>query len=753
MGLLFICSALSILPPLLPWLGRSSSVLGQGLREGDALCDADGCFVVHFDQKIFLDSWRSCKYKGGDLATIKHRKDAEAISKLFSTLDLRQPRSKVEVWIGLQRQPRQCSDTHPLRGFSWTTGDRDTAYTNWHSKDSAGMCSVPRCVAMGYSTQEQGDNFKWLVGPCSNQVDGYLCRYSYKGMCGALWSEGAGGALYTTPFDLVSSLLTHVPPGSVANLPCPADDQLVLCMVMEDGSVGWSRQPPLCSGPSVSHSSCAQDNGGCEHFCRTVGGLPSCECAEGYHLRTDGQTCEPPGACLGYPCEFECLPLLGGYRCACPDGYMLAPDGHACLDVDECLLDSCEELCKNAPGTFECQCHDGYLPDSRGRCEDIDECKSSPCEQSCENTEGSYSCHCHLGFSSDSDEPSLCQDVDECQIVGICEQMCVNYEGGFECYCEEGYELMSDHFSCQKAGDSAPSLLPPFPWVTHPPGPAWAAGGYISIPDWTVEEDWLTETPGDPDPGVIWVTRAPQDERHLHKSAQTPLTHETQKAEDDLRKWGIRSQSEVQLPTTPDPVLSATESWTTSDWNKEEEEEEATTAFPLGSSSTVSRGAWNGWSRLVTSPQRSEDSGITHNDAPTEADLRRRAGEKHLQSDFPQEGSDKKNVSVETTPTPAVPIQPASSPQPPVGRSRGPGENLDPVQTDQEQNHSSLGLLLGLLVPICIFLVVMVALGIVYCTRGAVQPRNQTISECYHWISGAHHKQGGSDPSAGVKSV
>uniref|UniRef100_A0A8C6LVY6 CD248 molecule, endosialin a n=1 Tax=Nothobranchius furzeri TaxID=105023 RepID=A0A8C6LVY6_NOTFU len=621
MGLQFICSALSILPPLLLWLGRSSSVLGQGLREGDALCDADGCFVVHFDQKIFLDSWRSCKYKGGDLATIKHRKDAEAISKLFSTLDLRQPRSKVEVWIGLQRQPRQCSATHPLRGFSWTTGDRDTAYTNWHSKDSAGMCSVPRCVAMGYSTQEQGDNFKWLVGPCSNQVDGYLCRYSYKGMCGALWSEGAGGALYTTPFDLVSSLLTHVPPGSVANLPCPADDQLVLCMVMEDGSVGWSRQPPLCSGPSVSHSSCAQDNGGCEHFCRTVGGLPSCECAEGYHLRTDGQTCEPPGACLGYPCEFECLPLLGGYRCACPDGYMLAPDGHACLDVDECLLDSCEQLCKNAPGTFECQCRDGYLPDGRGRCEDIDECKSSPCEQSCENTEGSYSCHCHLGFSSDSDEPSLCQDVDECQIVGICEQMCVNYEGGFECYCEEGYELMSDHFSCQKVGDSAPSLLPPFPWVTRPPGPAWAAGGYISIPDWTVEEDWLTETPGGPDPGVIWVTRAPQDERHLHKPAQTPLTHETQK-----------------LPTTPDPVLSTTEP--------------------------------------VTSPQRSEDSGITHNNAPTEADLRR-----------------------------------------------------------QEQDHSSLGLLLGLLVPTCIFLVVMVALGVVYCTRGAAQPRNQTISDFSHTVS------------------
>ncbi|KAI4797235.1 hypothetical protein KUCAC02_025240 [Chaenocephalus aceratus] len=84
------------------------------------------------------------------------------------------------------------------------------------------MCSVPRCVVMGYSTQEQSGNFKWLDGSCSVSVDGYLCHYGYTDMCPALPSEGAGHALYTTPFNLLSTLLTHIPFGSVCcrALPC-----------------------------------------------------------------------------------------------------------------------------------------------------------------------------------------------------------------------------------------------------------------------------------------------------------------------------------------------------------------------------------------------------------------------------------------------------------------------------------------------------------------------------------------------------
>ncbi|XP_070786084.1 CD248 molecule, endosialin a [Enoplosus armatus] len=775
MSSLVSSAAALLLTFLLALLFGLSSVLGQELRERDALCNADGCFVVYFQRKTFLDSWRACKEKGGNLATIKRQEDAKTISTLFSTLDLRHLHTKVRVWIGLQRQPRQCTTTRPLRGFSWTTGDQDTQYTNWQKEDSPSMCSVPRCVVMGYSTQEENDNFKWLDGSCSVSVDGYLCHYAYKGMCSALWSEGAGNALYATPFNLLSTLLTHVPFGSVATMPCPAGtkaEQSVLCMLKEDGSVGWSRDSPLCSDPPVSHNWCDQDNGGCEHFCRSAGVHFYCECADGYQLGDDGQNCELSDVCQGAPCEFECLPLSDGYRCACPEGYMLAPDERGCLDVDECLQSPCEQICVNAPGTFECRCREGYHPDDEAGCEDIDECIDDPCEHACENTPGSHICHCHLGFSPVPEDSSRCQDTDECQIPGTCEQMCVNYEGGFECYCGEGYELMSDQYSCRKRGegDDQSAVTSPFPWVTHRPGPVWDPVDYDwreqSHTDWPSEEvqslDWLTDPPRVLDSDVIWVTSAPQEELSFDLALDPP-TQEEEDEEDkhngggDWLEWGQRSQSELEvLPTTinttPPPT---TNSNTTPDWyeDEDEDEEETTTAFPFLSTSTISEGAWNWWVGLTTSSQKPgnpEDSVIEHN-RPTVFSYHNKAEEKQYplreNSQFPEEDY----VDITHSQVPAVPTQLTTS-QPPTIEGGESGDVLDSVQKDRGQNQSGTWLLVGLLVPICIFIVVMVALGIVYCTRCAVQPRNKNATDCYHWISGAHDKQGAPNPSAGVKT-
>uniref|UniRef100_A0A3B5QQV9 CD248 molecule, endosialin a n=1 Tax=Xiphophorus maculatus TaxID=8083 RepID=A0A3B5QQV9_XIPMA len=272
-----------------------------------------GCFVIYFEHKIFLDSWRSCKEKGGNLATIKRKEEAIAIATLFSTVDLRWSRTKVKVWIGLQRQPRQCN-SNSLRGFSWTTGDQDTEYTNWQTEDSPDMCLVSLCVSFDYDTLQHSDNFKWFHGPCSIPADGYLCHFAYNGMCSPLSSEGSGVALYKTPFNLLSTTLTHLPVGSVANLQCLTNaNQKVQCVKRtNDGSVGWSPELLFCSNPSISHKLCEQGNGGCEHFCTQVGGQISCDCAKGFHLRYDGQTCEPD-VCQGVPCEFECLPLSDGY--------------------------------------------------------------------------------------------------------------------------------------------------------------------------------------------------------------------------------------------------------------------------------------------------------------------------------------------------------------------------------------------------------------------------------------------------------
>ena len=559
---------------LLSLLGLSCGVApvsSQDLQERDALCNENGCFVLYFQRKTFLDSWRSCKDKGGNLATVKRQEEADTIAALFSGVELRGSRTAVRVWIGLQRQPRQCTASRPLRGFSWTTGDQDTQYTNWLKDDSPGACSAPRCVVMSYGTTEQRDNFKWLDGSCSVPVDGYLCRYTYTGMCPALWSEGAGNALYTTPFNLLSTLLTHLPFGSVATVPCPPgakDEQSVLCMLRADGTVGWSKDAPLCTDDApVEEDWCRQDNGGCEHFCRVAGTHYYCECFEGFQVSPDGQSCTPNDPCKGAPCEFECLPISDGYRCACPEGYMLAPDESACLDVDECLQSPCEQLCVNAPGTFKCRCREGYRPDDKGECEDVDECTRNPCEHACENTPGSHACHCHYGYSPLPGDPSHCQDVDECQIPGMCQQMCVNYEGGFECYCEVGYELLPDHFACRKigAGEELPTATPADPWATRPPGPVWDPQEPLSYwppsqsqTDWPPEEgdslNWRTDPPAVAGDGR-WVTSAPKED---------PPTEEPEEDKQwpGLRGAGVHMVGETTPPgptSSPPPTPTRSE--------------------------------------------------------------------------------------------------------------------------------------------------------------------------------------------------
>uniref|UniRef100_A0A3Q2VWA6 CD248 molecule, endosialin a n=1 Tax=Haplochromis burtoni TaxID=8153 RepID=A0A3Q2VWA6_HAPBU len=275
-------SSAFLLTSLLALLFGCSSVLAQTLRQRDALCNTDGCFVVYFQPKTFLESWRACKEKGGDLATIKRKVDAAAIAILFSTVDLRHSRTTVQVWIGLQRQPRQCNATRPLRGFSWTIGDQDTEYTDWQNPDSADSCSVPRCVFMGYSTEDQDHNFKWIDSACAVSADGYLCHYAYAGMCPPLWSEGEGNVTYTTPFNLLSALLTHVPVGSVAT--------------------------------------CINDP--CEHACENTPGSHICHCHLGYSLI--------PGTC-----EQMCVNYEGGFECYCSEGFELMSDNYSCEKREE----------------------------------------------------------------------------------------------------------------------------------------------------------------------------------------------------------------------------------------------------------------------------------------------------------------------------------------------------------------------------------------------------------------------------------
>ncbi|XP_016370412.1 CD248 molecule, endosialin a [Sinocyclocheilus rhinocerous] len=698
---------------LLPSLLCLCGVQTQDLRERDALCREDGCFVLHFQRKIFLEAWRSCKEYGGNLATIRHPKEAAIVKELFSNVELRQHhRGKANIWIGLQRQPRQCSPTRPLRGFSWVTGDQDTQYTNWLQEDSASTCSSPRCVVMPYSTaaHEQGHNLKWKDGPCSISVDGYLCRYNFQGMCTAIASEGGGNTLYSTPFNLLSTLLTHIPYGSVAAVPCPAkEDQSVLCTQKEDGTVGWNREPPFCSDTPKT-SWCDKDNGGCHHFCVEDDSHYYCDCNDGYLLAEDGVSCFPSDPCNGAPCEFECLRVMDGYRCACPDGYMLAPDERGCIDVDECLQSPCEHICVNAPGTFECRCRDGYRQDEEGACEDVDECSDNPCEHACENTLGSHICHCHLGFAPLQEDQSQCHDIDECQIEGTCEQMCINYDGGFECYCEEGYTLQSDQYSCRPIGEDmeTPSTTVSNPWITH--NPIWEPENpaYPWHPPPDSDWNWQTELPN--------VETVPTD--LISTTEEEPETTIPTESSPEVINVNVDLNPEQPVHNAffPPAILTPTPDYY---------EDESTTVPTVLPSSTASGGAWN-WLWFSSTQTKPE----TQETAKSPLDL---FGE------YESYEQDHDNTDMyDDESTTFGPGQQTSTRFP--MQSRGIEEVIIDNDNSSNQSQGTSWLLIGLLVPLCIFIVVMVVLGIIYCTRYTIKPQNKNTSDCYHWIAGAGDK-------------
>ncbi|CAG11741.1 unnamed protein product, partial [Tetraodon nigroviridis] len=396
--------------------------------EKNAICHQDSCYAVFLQKRTFREAGRSCRELYGTLATMHTGEAAGVVHQLLSRMEVQSGRLRLRLWIGLHRPPRQCSTSRPLRGFVWVTGDQDGQFTNWLREDTPGTCAAPRCVAMTVHTSESGrevgDNFRWLDGSCALPLDGYVCQYNYKGMCPPLEDEGGGAVVYTTPFRLVSSLLTHVPYGSVATVFCPADQSdpdapaqhTVLCTERDDKAVGWQRETPLCTpGATVENQDWCSGDHGCEQFCQNTDTDYYCYCSEGFVIDEDGYGCKPDPlsqtsapdlpsdsagptdqphikqVCVDMGCEYDCVETPRAVRCTCPPGYQMGPDGRRCSDVDECRQQPCPQLCVNIPGTFHCTCHAGYQPDDEGECVDIDEClDEGSCPGTCENTVGSF---------------------------------------------------------------------------------------------------------------------------------------------------------------------------------------------------------------------------------------------------------------------------------------------------------------------------------------------------------------------------
>ncbi|XP_067323859.1 complement component C1q receptor [Anolis sagrei] len=439
----------------------------QPSEETEVLCTGTACYTLDLGKHSWINAQQMCKNNGGNLMTLKSQEEALIVRQLLNKTPQEGAGTDVEVrvWIGLHREKGKCYQQHqPLKGFVWVTGGMETNYSNW-GREPRGTCTTNRCVTI-QGTFSSSQELSWADGPCSQATKGYLCKFSFQGMCRPLVLAGPGVARYTTPFGVTTASLAAVPFGSNAKVECGPEGKEIttsylMCMPQPNSNISeWSSPGPFCASPAYG---CSYSNGGCEHDCLDQGGgLFECSCHSGYQLGGDHLSCIPVDYCISSPCQGKCLPYPGGFTCQCSEGYMLAEDGLSCLDVDECraTLGPCEQICVNTIGSFICRCHQGYkLTEPNGQtCQDIDECATlTPCDQVCLNTPGSFLCSCQTGYELEGVNSSSCLDVDECQ-EELCEHMCINQPGSYQCSCRPGWILAPNEISCYP--DTATSFPP-----------------------------------------------------------------------------------------------------------------------------------------------------------------------------------------------------------------------------------------------------------------------------------------------------
>lgn len=113
------------------------------LAEKDAVCHPDGCYAVFLQKRTFREAGRSCRERGGTLATMHTGEAAGVVHELLSGMEAQGGRLRLRLWIGLHRPPRQCSSSRPLRGFVWVTGlfsPLSFDYVTFHQPSLASNC-------------------------------------------------------------------------------------------------------------------------------------------------------------------------------------------------------------------------------------------------------------------------------------------------------------------------------------------------------------------------------------------------------------------------------------------------------------------------------------------------------------------------------------------------------------------------------------------------------------------------------------
>lgn len=402
----------------------------------DGHCTGNQCFALFQEPKDFPGAQKSCEdsWTGGQLFKFSSTDMETILTSLPSGLS-------GSYWL-------------ELRNTGSTTG-------------------LQNCSSISVT---MGRKFTVLWAPCRENLNGFLCQYTFNEACSDLQAGGGAQVKYTAPMGFKVHDSETFPRGTIAVAETVFDkhpDTKHVCF-----SSDWLRAP----------WNCEVMQGGCEHSCNST--THTCTCPAGRPLHPNKISC------IADPCSHcahECQREGDTYACKCNKGYRLARDGRGCVDVNECEEeDPCTgegEECENTQGDFSCRCKDGF-DDDDGVCVDVSICEN--CEHMlCVKFNGVYGCACRKGHRVSARDPTkcerhctekdctatciqnpdnphvdmlqcfcpdgyildinnstaICRDINECEQEKLCDHRCVNLLGGFRCLCDEGFKLHKD-FKC-----------------------------------------------------------------------------------------------------------------------------------------------------------------------------------------------------------------------------------------------------------------------------------------------------------------
>lgn len=470
--------AVALLLLLLQLLMLVTAVAGG--EDAKVLCADTACYTLHRAELGWSAAQERCQNDGGNLAPAGSRAEAERLEQLLADS------MATSAWIGLRLERGHCVQSQePLRGFSWAASGEPSNYSAWLAEPHV-TCLSTRCVAL----RPAGPHgpLGWVDRPCRATLPAFLCKFSFRGMCGPLRLGGPGQVSYETPFRVSSPTLGAAPFGTLAEVVCEGSvsSTFSVCKGQQEGDdFTWHPPGPICP------NTCTHNNGGCQQLClEEQPGKPSvCACRPNYVLGPDMASCLPEDPCHSNPCQGTCRPQPGGFECICEAGYIVAPDGYRCVDVDECLEGPCKHECHNTAGSFFCSCQPGYQPAGPDGhdCRDEDECaQPNACPQLCLNIAGSFRCLCKAGYQQQPGSDA-CLDIDEC-LRNPCPGPCRNLPGSFECICLPGFLPQDDGHGCLTApttgeqlagtmGTTAILQTASTAWTVGTPSPAAIPGG------------------------------------------------------------------------------------------------------------------------------------------------------------------------------------------------------------------------------------------------------------------------------------